>query len=777
MLSKIRKYFFDRWDDLEEYINGLDPKFRLRAYKVLLSLFFLGVSTYYLSIQFFENPIRTKIGDIANIDIVVPHDIEFTRLKETQRQQEKSRKQVNRVFDKDYNVMREGIDKLKDFFTKVDLVTRDREKGVQGQLNAIVYEVKQKISPTISLSDEHLKTIILYNRTNLLNLKAIELYVYWMDRGIVVSKKKIEKPNENITIRTVNSNEEVSETVQNLNEVDGLEGINARIDEVSRNKFPTLSRPKLDSIVELVKTFLRPNLFFNEAETYRRMELAVKKTKPVRGVLKKGQVIVRYGEPVTQDKYEKILILNKYRSRINISKVIGILLLQLALASLIISFFYRYSSLKFSNMKNVTIVSILFFVMITVIFIVSRINGVFSPGNIFSLYIPIASLTLTLAVLYDERVSVGAGLFISIYIFLMSNSEDVASLYLALVTTLLGSYSVARVKKRTDFLKIGLYIAGANILVILIITLYENYSLNAFLRLSMVGFLNGIGASILAFGIIPVIESMFDVTTNFKLLELTDLSSSLLKMMLFKAPGTYQHSIAVASLAESACQEIGANALLAKVGIYYHDIGKTKRPEFFIENQSPGTKNPHNSLTPQESARVITEHVTYGLELIDKNKLPKILKEFITGHHGKTVIKYFYHKALEQNNGNGRINKEFFSYPGPNPVTKETGIAMLADSIEAASRAMEKPITIEKIEQLVKKIVSGKINEGLLDNCELTLSDLKKVQDSFVSTLSGIFHNRIEYPEEKDTRNLESMLEKSQKELQLSGSVRKRTKR
>ncbi len=755
MLQRIRTYLIDFIDQLTHRFDHLTNKVRLRVYKVAIGIFFLIVSTYYLSVQFFENPILVKVGDIANFDIRIPHDLAYVQPKETQRQQEKSRRLVLKIFDKDQSVMRTGVDRLKDFFHQVDLLTREQKQGKNLPLAAQLYELKQKVPASIKLDDDSLQNFLIYTRPNLLNLKSIELYVFVMDQSIVSSKKAFENKNENIIIRTINSTEDVPELTRSLNDLHDLESVKGKLYDISREKFPTLPQAKLKAVVGIVENFLRPNLFFNEAETYRRMEEAVKKTEAVKGVLKKGQIIVRYGEPITQDKYEKILILNKYRNSINVSKVIGILLFQIALGSLIVSYFYRYTSLKFSNAKNITIVSILFFAMITIIFIVSRINGIFSSGNIFALYIPIASLTLTLAVLFDEKVSVGAGLFLSVYIFLMSNSEDVASLYLAFITTLLGSYSVSRVKKRTDFLKIGLYISAANIFMILIITLYESYSIHTFFKLSIVGLLNGVGSSILAFGIIPVLESMFDITTNFKLLELTDLSSTLLKMMLFKAPGTYQHSIAVASLAESACQDIGANALLAKVGIYYHDIGKTKRPEFFIENQAPGSKNPHTMLASHESAKIIIEHVNYGVELIEKNRMPKVLKDFITGHHGKTVIKYFYHKALENGSNPQNIRREDFTYPGPNPRSKEAGVAMLADSIEAASRAMERPITVEKITQLVKKIVNGKINDGLLDNCDLTLSDLRKVSDSFISTLSGIFHNRIEYPEDKETRNLE----------------------
>lgn len=751
LLQNAIKYF-------QDFLENLTSKAKLRIFKATLAVLLLSISTYFLAFQYFDQPINVQVGDIADFDIRVPHDIDFIQPAETQRAQERARKQILEVYDRDQSILNQGQEQIKILFDNIDIVNKERSVGENFPINHFVNELKRKLPDYFPISYNTLRILLVYNGPYILRQRTENLFVSIMDQPILEQKQNEANGDINITIRTINSSEEIPDLTKGLKDIEDIENIRKKIYKFAREKIPTLTRRMLQAVVETAGAFIKPNLYYNEAETFRRKELGAKNTKPVKGKLRKGHIIVRYGELITRAKFDKIEIINKYRSKINISKILGLLLIQLVLAALFIGFFYRYTTVKFKNAKNIMMMALINFLMIVIIFMWSRVDGIFRWDSIFAVYIPITFLTLTLSILFDEKVAIGCGIFMSLYIFLISNNEDYASLYTALVTALLGSFSVSRVKKRADFLKIGFYIGLSKVLIILMMALYKGLGITAVAKLSLWGVLISIGSSILVFGLIPVLESLFDITTDFKLLELTDLNTPLLKMMLFRAPGTYQHSIAVASLAESACQEIGANSLLAKVGIYYHDIGKTKRPELFIENQQPGSLNPHNALSPHESSKLIIEHVKYGLELVENNHLPKVFKEFITGHHGRTVIKYFYHKALEVEDNPEKINKENFIYPGPNPKTKETGIAMLADSIEAASRVMDKPITVQKIRDLVKKIISNKISEGLLDECDLTLSDLRKVGDTFESTLTGIFHSRIKYPKDTETQNLETKL-------------------
>jgi putative nucleotidyltransferase with HDIG domain len=244
-------------------------------------------------------------------------------------------------------------------------------------------------------------------------------------------------------------------------------------------------------------------------------------------------------------------------------------------------------------------------------------------------------------------------------------------------------------------------------------------------------------------GLLPLLEWASGRTTDLTLLELADLNRPLLKQLLLEAPGTYHHSIIVGNLAESAAEGIGANSLLARVGAYYHDIGKLRRPEFFAENQRQG-ENPHDSLPPQASARIISRHVEDGVEMGHRAGLPEVVVEIIREHHGTTRLSFFWHKA-EEEGGSDKLSVSDFAYPGPRPRTKETAVVMLADSVEAASRVM-RDVTPDRLRELVRRIVEMKLEENQFDEADLTFHDLAVVQERLLGVLIGIHHHRIDYP-------------------------------
>jgi len=248
-------------------------------------------------------------------------------------------------------------------------------------------------------------------------------------------------------------------------------------------------------------------------------------------------------------------------------------------------------------------------------------------------------------------------------------------------------------------------------------------------------------------GILPFLESTFNEVTVLKLLELSNPNSPLLKKLLMEAPGTYHHSILVANLAELAAEEVGANAVIARVGAYYHDVGKTERPYFFGENLM-GMENPHNKISPNLSASVIISHVKDGLELARKHNLPRVIQEIIAQHHGNTLVKYFYYTMKNNSDNLEDIKEDDYRYPGPIPSSKEAGIVMLADSTEAAVRSIKEP-NKEKVDEMINNIINDKLATGQLNNCELTLKDLDKIRKCFMSSLNGMYHERVEYPKEK----------------------------
>ncbi len=310
---------------------------------------------------------------------------------------------------------------------------------------------------------------------------------------------------------------------------------------------------------------------------------------------------------------------------------------------------------------------------------------------------------------------------------------------LFLVSAILGAILVGGARKRTTIIRAGIITGIAQLLVL---TLTEPFN-KALFPGSLYFLLNGIVSSIIVLGILPIFEYLFGAVTNISLLELADFHQPLLELLVQNAPGTYHHSLIVGNLSETAARAIGANALLSRIGAYYHDIGKLQKPEYFSENQDRQTSK-HDNLTPTMSKLVIMNHVKEGVGLAKKYRLNPILIDFIEQHHGNSLVYYFYRRALESPEENQEVEEEGFRYPGPKPNSKETAIVLLADSVEAATRALKEP-SPAKIEELVHKVINNKFIDRQLDECDLTLKDLEKISAVFIRLLCGIYHSRAGY--------------------------------
>jgi len=317
---------------------------------------------------------------------------------------------------------------------------------------------------------------------------------------------------------------------------------------------------------------------------------------------------------------------------------------------------------------------------------------------------------------------------------------------------LVGTYSVLGVRRRWQLIKAGVLVGLALLACIVGIGLLTKIDPNVYIGSGVLGLTCGIMVAFIVTGVLPIFESMFKITTNISLLELSDLNHPLLKQLVMEAPGTYHHSLIVGNLAESACEAVGANSLLARVASYYHDVGKLEKAEYFSENLPKGErKSKHDKLTPTMSNLIIINHVKKGVELARKYKLNKAIIDIIGEHHGTSQVFFFYQRALERVEDEEEIKKLEFRYPGPKPQTKESAIVLLADSIEAASRILSEP-TPSSIKGMVRKIVNNKFIDGQLEECELTLKNLNSIADNFVRILTGVFHTRVEYPEAKEPK-------------------------
>jgi cyclic-di-AMP phosphodiesterase PgpH len=374
-------------------------------------------------------------------------------------------------------------------------------------------------------------------------------------------------------------------------------------------------------------------------------------------------------------------------------------------------------------------------------------------GNFFSGFlIPVAMGIMLISVLFNHRLALLTTIVFGLIVGLVTGG-DFRFILIALLGGLVAIYGVYKVNRRDDLAKAGLYVAALNAVAIVGIFLFTGavrleYD---FLRDFSIGILSGVGngifSAVMAIGLLPYLETGFGLTTSVTLLELANPNQNLLKRLLREAPGTYHHSIIVANLAEAAAESVGADPLLARVGSYYHDIGKLKRPYFFCENQIAQT-NPHERISANLSKLIITSHTKDGAEIARKDKLPQVIVDIIQQHHGTSLMTFFYMRAAENCTDRDKVEESSFRYEGPKPHSKEAAIVMLADSVEAAVRSMVKP-SAGKVEGMVRKIVKEKLNEGQLDQSNLTLGEVDCIIDTFIHILSGIFHTRIEYPEKE----------------------------
>ncbi|MBU0548129.1 MAG: HDIG domain-containing protein [Candidatus Omnitrophica bacterium] len=405
------------------------------------------------------------------------------------------------------------------------------------------------------------------------------------------------------------------------------------------------------------------------------------------------------------------------------------LAIPLFLIILYLCFYKKFSKIKNANLANL---SFLFLISFTVG------HALLKHGLSFY-FIPIAIIPM-LSVLLFNNLEVAYFLSLGTSLSLASlTTEPFKAWFIFMTFCSCAILLVNKAHKRTAVIQAGL-IAGLMQLVSLI--LFEHLWIMWPERYFII-LVNSLISGIIVLGVLPVFEYLLQTVTNISLLELADTHHPILQRMILEAPGTYHHSLIVGNLSDTACTTIGANGLLARIGAYYHDIGKLQKPEYFIENQQV-KKNLHDTLSPTMSKLIIMNHIKEGLELAKKYSLSPVLWDFIQQHHGSSLVYYFYRRALEGKEEDQEITEEGFRYPGPKPSTKETAIVLLADSVEAATRTLKDP-TPAKIEEVVRKVINNKFIDGQLDECELTLKDIEKISSVFTKILSGIYHSRITY--------------------------------
>lgn len=465
--------------------------------------------------------------------------------------------------------------------------------------------------------------------------------------------------------------------------------------------------------------------------------------------LKNGEMLVREGERITDEHLWKLAAVRSLEVKERSTFKRFLLLFLILFPSIAVIYEYGDRNIKKFSLseKDLIFCSILTIFTTLLVRFSLLLSDYFAPSFTTDLFyvIPIFLFGIIIRIVLFSEAAIMFSLVLAMTMaFAFTNSLQVF-LY-TFVGNLLASHLSGKCENRNTILKAGLYTSFIMAFLLIILTAFFEGSLsNVPLKLAFVLF-GGVGSSFIALGLLPIIEHVFDYTTDVRLLELANLEHPLLEEMMVSAPGTYHHSIMVGNLSKAAAESIGAHPLLARVSAYYHDIGKLKMPHYYIENRT-GFDDAHKSLSPSMSALIILSHTKEGQELAQGHRLGRKITEIITQHHGTSLVSYFYNRAKELEDPKLHVIEEKeFRYPGPRPQTKEAGIVMLADAVEASSRILDEP-TPKRIETHVQDVIEAIFLDGQLDECELTLKDLHAIQKSFIAMLIGIFHQRIEYPE------------------------------
>lgn len=498
----------------------------------------------------------------------------------------------------------------------------------------------------------------------------------------------------------------------------------------------------------LIKQFLRANAYFDE-EKYRLLQQeAAESVPPVRVNIQYKERILTQGDVVTEDHIVKLQALGLSRPQHTFTTIVGTGLLVALLMVLVLWYTYIHNKDIFNKggfLNLIGIVALLTLVVSRAVMAIT-INQWPEFSALFGYLAPIAAAGMLITILLDSRLAMLLVMCLALLLGVMSGNQFHFAL-VGFVGGVTGVYSVSKLSQRGDLVRAGIYVGVASIVIIAVVGLISGLPWYLLITSALsLGIANGLLSSILTNGALPYLETSFGITSSVRLLELANPSNPLLKKLMLEAPGTYHHSILVGNLAEAAAESVGADPLVVRVGAYYHDIGKIKRPFFFIENQLSGD-NPHDKIAPTLSTLILTSHIKDGVELARENKLPPVITDIVEQHHGQSLVSFFYHKALEGDRAES-IKEEDFRYEGPKPRTKEAAIVMLADNIEAAVRSLQNP-TAGRVEGLVRKIIKDRLLDGQLDECNLTFKDLDAIANTFLRVLSGIFHNRIEYPDMK----------------------------
>ncbi|MFZ5648667.1 MAG: HD family phosphohydrolase [Bacillota bacterium] len=696
----------------KDILNGIAFLMKKRRFRrgSAAVLFFL-LLTFLISMDFVPDKVNLQPGQVSRETVLSPRTVVFEDKAKTEENKRIAAESIEKQYDR-----QEGVESavLKDIGSVIQSIG-----AIQQETGVGVGEKVKKIGSSIpfTMTEQNLRLLVEPDPQSLDQLSR--------------------EINSEVS-RAMNTKTGV--TPENLKDV--------REEIIGRISVAKLPKAYAEAYAELgrglIMHFMRPNTLLNAEKTRILQQAARESVPPVMVTIRKEEKIIGPNEVVTPEHIMKLEALGLSKGGFPWRNLTGSALLVALLMVVVLFYLYQQNRELYKNAGVLYLLGIIVVVTLAVARGILAIELSRAPqfGALMGYMVPTAAAGMLVAILIDSRLAVLVVSLISFLLALMTGGVNFG--IVGLVGGITGVYSVSKLSQRGDLARAGFYTSATTVTAIIIMGILGNASPAIVMSSALIlGVTNGILASILTNGSLPYLENVFGITSSVRMLELSHPSSPLLKKLLTEAPGTYHHSILVGNLAEAASEVVGVDSLLVRVGAYYHDIGKIKRPYFFIENQM-SCDNPHDKIAPTLSTLILTSHVRDGIDLAKEYKLPQAIINIIEQHHGTGLVTYFYHKARE--NGGNNINEDEFRYEGPKPQTKEAAIVMLADSVEAAVRSMQNR-THSRIEGLVRKILRDKLLDGQLDECDLTFKDLEKIAESFLRVLGGIFHSRVEYPD------------------------------
>ena len=657
---------------------------------------------------------------------------------------------VKPVFDR-VEIERYRVDSTAAFISQVQIalelqlkMERERNKRIFAADSVRLHDILQGLSYRFSSSDWHQLLVNIYR--NPITLRRIGSLSSTIP-SILASDYQtgiVDRPRDQVGSSVIVVRQRNSETPVPLEQVLTLQDVATQLDlaALSILKGDTSAAQILSNAIA---SQVLPNLSYNRAQTQREIDAAVDLVPKTIGFVKENERIIGKHDRITNDIKLKLDSLERaLRERTGAADIMlqfgGKFLMMLVIIGLLSIYLFLFRKKIFYNNKMLLLIAVL------VIFEALLMYFAFTAQTALPLQylvlVPVASMILT--IIFDSRVAFQTTVAIALMVGAMKGN-DFGAAFTALSAGALAVYTVRDIKNRTQIFRSFVFIFLGYALATLAVSLQRAEDASAIMADFSFIAVNSVLSPIITFGLLIFFEKAFNIATDLTLLELSDFNQPLLRELSQKAPGTFHHSIIVGTLAEKAAEAVGANPILARVGAYYHDIGKTLKPEYFIENTMDSGKSKHEWLPPDISVLMVMSHVSDGIELVKKSHLPQRILDFIPMHHGTTLVAYFYGKALKRPFATGDVSEDDYRYDGPRPRSKETAIVMLADSVEAATRSLQEK-SMSNIVSMIDAIVKSRYEEGQLDETNLTFGDLTKIKESFLAVLSGIYHKRIEYP-------------------------------